>query len=107
MPLALRVSHSVRSAVIRRAVAADVDPGGSDFPKWLGDLVVAGLPAVVGDLLRCADDPEPSGGGTYPFDAATPPALAEGATSDSSRQTHAERHHTARRPVEGASGAAS
>lgn len=38
-------------------------------------------------------------------DAAAPPALAEGATSDSSSQTRAERHVTARRPVKGAGGA--
>ena len=37
--------------------------------------------------------------------AATPPGLPSGVTSNSSSQTRAERHVTARRPVKGAGGA--
>ena len=70
------------------------------LPEYVGDALRRDLaPVIRGRVLavrRPADDPS---------DVATPPALTEGATSELSRQTLAERHSTARRPVKGAGGA--
>ncbi len=72
-PLALRLSPAVRAVLVRRAVAAGVDPDGPDFAQWVGDLLAEGLPTVVGEVLLSDHE--------VPSDAATPSALTEGATS--------------------------
>ena len=58
-PLALRLSPAVRAVLVRRAVAAGVDPDGPDFAQWVGDLLADGLPKLVGEVLR-ADAESPS-----------------------------------------------
>jgi hypothetical protein len=55
-PLALHLSPAMHTAVVRRAVAAGVDPDGPDFAAWVGDLLLRGLPAAVADVLRVDDE---------------------------------------------------
>ena len=93
-PLALRLSPAMRAALVRRAVGAGVDPSGPNFSRWVGDLLVAGLPTVVGELLRADlsadprsdDDPGPEPGvasevlTTSPTASVAGPATEPGAT---------------------------
>ena len=72
------------------------------LPDYVGRSLRRDLaPAIRARVLDArpapADDPTP--------DAATPPGLPSGATSESSLHNVAERHSTARRPMKGAGGA--
>lgn len=102
----------IAAAVERRAAAAGV-PAEVMGARLLAEGAVLTLrdlllPCIAPDAEVADEFAAPAHerlAGLLPSDAATPPALAEGATSDPSRQTHAKRQCTAWRPVEGASGA--
>ncbi len=70
---------------------------GLDFDTAFARLLARGLIRKLESELAPLLDPTP--------DAATPPGLPSGATSESSLHNVAERHSTARRPMKGADGA--
>jgi hypothetical protein len=78
-------------------VAAQAAAAGTDFDAAFSRVLARGL------IRRLESDLAPLLDG--PSDAATPLPSGKGATSELSRQTLAERHPTARRPVKGAGGA--
>ena len=52
VPLALRLSRETRVRLLLRATSEGISPQTSAFARWVGNLIVEGIPGAVADALR-------------------------------------------------------